>query len=87
MVMQQSTASSPENSHTPRPLNTPEFIDRLATELRSQGDVDLPHSYYVEQVKLRLAGEPATTTKHEPATHGSGANSSSDCFRSWALGE
>ncbi|MBB4104724.1 hypothetical protein [Allorhizobium borbori] len=84
MVTQISMPSSAQGTPSATPLNTPEFIDRLATELRSQGDVDLPHSYYVEQVKLRLAGQ----TPAEPASERTPAPyESSDCFRAWALGE
>lgn len=84
MVTQNSMPSSAEGNLSARPLNTPEFIDRLASELRSQGDIDLPHSYYVEQVKLRLAGQaPAEpSSERTPAPY-----ESSDCFRAWALGE
>lgn len=85
MVMQQSTPTSPDTNPASRSLNTPEFIDRLAAELRSRGDVDLPHSYYVEQVKLRLAGE--AEPKDAPAERAQKPYESSDCFRAWALGE
>lgn len=83
MVTQHSIPSSSESSPASRPLNTPEFINRLAAELRSHGDVDLPHSYYVEQVKLRLAGKTTETDTARPHA----PYESSDCFRAWALGE
>ncbi|WP_416795469.1 hypothetical protein [Ciceribacter azotifigens] len=37
------------------------IIDLLAEELRASGGVDLPHSYFVEQVRLRLAGRDLST--------------------------
>lgn len=37
------------------------IIDRLAEELRASGGVDLPHSYFVEQVRLRLARSDLST--------------------------
>lgn len=47
----------PKNTETPeRCTSTQHFIDRLAEELRASGGVDLPHSYFVAQVKIRLAG-------------------------------
>ncbi|MBU2329308.1 MAG: hypothetical protein KJ755_18465 [Alphaproteobacteria bacterium] len=39
-----------------RAMGAPQLIDRLAEELRASSDVDLPHSYFVEQVRLGLAG-------------------------------
>ncbi|MCA0257020.1 MAG: hypothetical protein LCH47_10560 [Proteobacteria bacterium] len=75
---------SADSSMSPRQLDTPEFIDRLAVELRAEGDPDLPHSYYVEQVKLRLSGKAgfeAAVARAAPSYEGS------DCFRAWAMGE
>ena len=84
MFTENSMHSSSEGKTAPRVLNTPEFIDRLAQELRAQGDVDLPHSYYVEQVKLRLSGQK---TENTPAERTQAPYETSDCFRAWALGE
>ena len=78
------TPYSPENSMSPRLLDTPEFIDRLASELRAEGDPDLPHSYYVEQVKLRLSGKPGFNAAPDRTAQ---TYEGSDCFRAWALGE
>ncbi|MHA7968467.1 hypothetical protein [Rhizobium sp. CAU 1783] len=81
--------------HTPasteRVLNTPEFIDRLAEELRASSDVDLPHSYFVEQVRLGLADHDLTdlaaandveglSRKFPPQANGT-------VFRAWAMPE
>lgn len=38
-------------------IDTPDLIDRLAAEMRATGDRELPHSFYVEQVKRTLAGK------------------------------
>lgn len=78
------TPHSPESSMSPRSIDTPEFIDRLAGELRAKGDVDLPHSYYVEQVKLRLSGKVGFDAAAARAAPNYGG---SDCFRAWALGD
>ena len=40
-----------------RALEAPALIDRLAEQMRQSSDVDLPHSYFVEQVRLGLAGK------------------------------
>lgn len=86
MTVQINMPSSPEGDHASRSLNTPEFIDRLARELHSHGDPDLPHSYYVEQVKLRLAGKDSSAVEAE-VTNPNIPYASSDCFRAWAIGE
>ncbi len=48
-------SASPEEAT--QSIDTPELIDRLATEMRATGDRELPHSFYVEQVKRSLAGQ------------------------------
>ncbi|MCX8996595.1 hypothetical protein NOF55_05705 [Rhizobiaceae bacterium BDR2-2] len=87
MVTQTSMPASPENSPTSHPLNTPESIERLATEWRRHGDIDLPHSYYVEQVKLSLAGKKKKAASEEASKRRQAPYESSDCFRAWALGD
>ena len=93
-LVTQSKIQSPSIVTGPeRAIESPELIDRLAHELRASSDASLPHSYFVEQVKLGLAGH---------TTHASGgANdaapapvrkmAASDCgasiFQSWALPE
>ena len=67
-----------------RQLGSKEFIDRLAEDLRQNSDIDLPHSYFVEQVKLQLAGESrADTAEDGPARR----YQTSDCYKSWAFQE
>ena len=76
-------------SASERAMESPELIDRLAEELRTSSDVDLPHSYFVEQVKLRLAGK--TTDDHHVANdtaqmaRQTAVNDSASVFKSWAI--
>ncbi|MGV8938911.1 MAG: hypothetical protein ACOH2J_17465 [Allorhizobium sp.] len=72
-----------------RVIESKELIDRLAEELRASSDVGLPHSYFVEQVKLGLAG---TSTRDLHADNDSSdmgrktaANESASVFMSWAM--
>lgn len=57
------SASVEEALHS---IDTPDLIDRLAAEMRATGDRELPHSFYVEQVKRSLpdkkrhGGQPMT---------------------------
>ncbi|MGF0538747.1 hypothetical protein ACQQ2Q_12180 [Agrobacterium sp. ES01] len=76
-------------SGTDRAMNAPEVIDRLAEQLRASGDMDLPHSYYVEEVKLRLAGrdlrDRATANDAERIIRRETRASTSSVFHSWAM--
>ena len=70
-----------------RQLGTEEFIGRLAENLRQNSDSDLPRAFFIEQVKLQLAGQQSGGAE-EPATS-TAANryQSSDCFKAWAIPE
>ncbi|MGX5664978.1 hypothetical protein G6N76_02895 [Rhizobium daejeonense] len=57
------SVSVPPHAATDRALEARELIDRLAEELRASSDVDLPHAYFVEQVKLGLASRELTDVK------------------------
>jgi hypothetical protein len=57
-MAQSGSATIPAVSETTdRAIEVPELIDRLAERLRASSDVDLPHSYFVEQVQLGLGGK------------------------------
>ncbi|MQB10550.1 hypothetical protein DXT96_11900 [Agrobacterium sp. ICMP 6402] len=80
------SASPEEAQHS---IDTPELIDRLAAEMRATGDRELPHSFYVEQVKRTLAGQ--TTARRAandemPRTKIPAASTSS-VFQCWAMPE
>lgn len=70
-------------------LDRAEMIDRMAKALRLKSGLDLPHGYFVEQVKLQLAGSPAFDRSllgnddDKPGT--AAAYQSADCFRAWAI--
>jgi hypothetical protein len=83
------TAEVEEPSH---PIDTTEFLTRLAEDLKMKSGSDLPLSCFVEQVKMQLAGkspadlerissERLTTLATVPKYQ------SSDCFRAWAMPE
>lgn len=57
MITSNSMPISASPRSAPQSINTPELIDRLAAEMRATGDRELPHSFYVEQVKRSLAGQ------------------------------
>ncbi len=76
-------------SGTPRFLDRVEMIDRLAKAMRLKSGLDLPHAYFVEQVKLQLAGSPAFDRsllgEDEDRTTPTSSYQSADCFKAWAM--
>ncbi len=72
-----------------RQLGTEEFIGRLADDLRQTSDSDLPRSFFIEQVKLQLAGQQTGINMNEERNKPSAADryQSSDCFKAWAIPE
>ncbi|CAN7539629.1 hypothetical protein LJR030_005519 [Rhizobium sp. LjRoot30] len=89
MTANTSMADKGTTQDASRHLDTPEFIDRLAEKLRHSSGIDLPHAYFVEQVKLKLAGSPAFDASlgeaaPEAANKPSSDYQSSACFMAWA---
>lgn len=79
-------SGSPDGS---RLLGRAEMIDRLAHAMRLKSGLDLPHGYFVEQVKLQLAGSPAFDRSLERTgevrTGSAAAYRGSACFEAWAM--
>lgn len=72
-----------------RAMEAPQLIDRLAEELRASSDVDLPHSYFVEQVRLGLAGRDMTdrvaANDVESGAHRGRKANARSVFHAWAM--
>jgi hypothetical protein len=72
-------------------LDRAELIERMAKAMRLKSGIDLPHAYFVEQVKLQLAGSPAFDRSllgpESGKAKGAVSYQSADCFRAWALRE
>ena len=84
-----SVSASRVSEPADRALEAPQLIDRLAEELRASSDVDLPHSYFVEQVRLGLAGRDVTdhvvaNDQRSGAQRESRPNAKS-VFHAWAM--
>ncbi len=77
-------------SERARLMDRPELVERLAKELRLRGDPDLPHEFYVEQVRRQLAGRSglsgAAAREHVLGTRKMPLQSAS-VFRAWAMPE
>ncbi|THF53770.1 hypothetical protein [Allorhizobium terrae] len=73
-----------------RSLDTVELIDRMAHDLKASSDADLPHCYFVEQAKLRLAGvhtrERAANDTVKTVSKNI-VNGPSSVFYAWAMPE
>jgi hypothetical protein len=82
------TADADESLRT---IDTPEFIHRLAEDMRVKSGSDLPLSCFIEQVKMQLAGKSrkdmANVADHITHLASASKYQSSDCFRSWAMPE
>ena len=65
------------NDGLERGLDTHELLDRLAERLRAESDTDLPHAFFLDQLRTKL-------TTREPAANRNSDLQSSACFDAWA---
>lgn len=79
----------PDTTEKRRILATPEMIDRLATEMRARTGGELPHSFYVEQVKRQLGDRLVETiaANDEPKQAKPKEDDPCSVFHAWALPE
>lgn len=91
MITSNSMHLSASPKGQPHSIESPELIDRLATELRASGDRDLPHAFYVEQVKRTLSGEISPEALVAANDDDGNTRASSMCspsvFQCWAMPE
>ncbi len=74
--------AAPETVHTGPDPQSPEFLDRFADTMRAESGLDLPHAYFVEEARLRLA---SGVVHHLVDRHTTPAQfQSSCCFDAWA---
>ena len=84
MTLQSGSPASAGVRDTPRPIDAPEFLQRLAEDLRAKSGSDLPLSCYVEQVRLQLAGG-RSPEELERLAKVQGNRANTDCYRAWAM--
>ncbi|NTJ42974.1 hypothetical protein G6L28_10245 [Agrobacterium larrymoorei] len=84
MITSNSMPIPAAGTEQPHSIQTSELIDRLAAEMRATGDRELPLSFYVEQVKRRLATE-AAANDDKVETGPNPAAATSSVFHCWAL--
>ncbi len=66
-----------------RSLDTADMIDRLATEMRARTGGELPHAFYVDQVRRQLAGK---SVANDETAREKGQEQAS-VFHAWAFSE
>ncbi len=78
-----------QHKKTERSIATEELINRMAADLRGRSDPEFPHSYYVAQVRRRLAGLPSqlSAANDVAAVKVPPAETHSSVFHAWALAE
>jgi hypothetical protein len=90
MAMRSGTAAKTADIDNDYHLDSPEFINRLAENMKTESGSDLPLSCFVEQVKMQLAAgssadfartAPDRIARRAPASD----SESSDCFKAWAM--
>ncbi len=93
MATESDTAVRAADVETPtHAIDTPEFLVRLAEDMRVKSGSDLPLSCFVEQVKMQLAGRspvelPRTAPDRVAKLSQGGNYQSSECYLSWAMPE
>lgn len=86
MITSNSMPTSSLGADSARTIPSQELIDRLAAEMRATGDRELPHSFYVEQVKRKLANADAANDDRVEIRNVPAAATSS-VFHCWAMPE
>ncbi|MCQ1575061.1 hypothetical protein NFO65_30605 [Neorhizobium galegae] len=70
-----------------RSLDTADMIDRLATEMRARTGGELPHSFYVDQVRRQLAGKSVAMSAANDEAAREKSQEQASVFHAWALSE
>lgn len=88
MVTSSSVAVQPAAQQTDnsRLLATPELINKLAADLRARSDTDLPHEFYVAQIRRQLAAQANENIATPEADRRTGSAHPS-VFHAWAISE
>lgn len=70
-----------------RSLDTADMIDRLATEMRARTGGELPHAFYVDQVRRQLAGKSVAMSAANDETAREKRQEQASVFHAWAFSE
>ncbi len=86
MTIQTGSATSAGAQERRPPIDTPEFLSRIAEGFRAKSGSDLPLSCFIEQVKLQLAGGK-TPEELDRLAKDQENKAAVDCYRAWAMPE
>ena len=90
MTIQSGSSASADAQQSSSVIEAPEFLSRLAEDMRTRSGSDLPLSCFIEQVKLQLAGGKSPEELQGQTRESANSNAphqSSDCYRFWAMPE
>ncbi|PKA41222.1 hypothetical protein [Rhizobium sullae] len=90
MMIQSGSPAPSDVREASRAIDTPDFLNRIAEEMRATSGSDLPLSCFIEQVKLQLAAGKSPEELRGQARESANSNApyqSSECFRAWAMPE
>lgn len=73
--------------YPPRAIETPEMIERLAQEMRARSSEELPHAFFVDQVKRQLSGIKAEKSAANDRNSHMTVPERKSVFHYWALAE
>ncbi|MBY5830794.1 hypothetical protein ELI13_15120 [Rhizobium ruizarguesonis] len=87
MTIQSGSPASADVQETSRTIDTPEFLTRIAEQLRTKSGSDLPLSCFIEQVKLQLAGgkSPEQLQNEAAAANSNMPDHLLDTYKTWAM--
>ncbi|SCB57162.1 hypothetical protein GA0061105_102149 [Rhizobium aethiopicum] len=85
MTTQSGSPASTDVQETPRAIDTPEFLVRIAEKLRAKSGSDLPLSCFIEQVKLQLAGGKSPEDLQNDAANSNTRGHLSETYKAWAM--
>lgn len=86
MTIQSGSAAPSGDQELPPPMDTPDFLNRVAERLRAESGSGLPLSCFIQQVKLQLASGK-TPKEIDHAAKGPDAKAVVDCYKAWAMPE
>ncbi|AYG66868.1 MULTISPECIES: hypothetical protein [unclassified Rhizobium] len=90
MAAEKQVTEASKEQKLSRTVDSPEFIIRLAEDMRIRSGSDLPLSCFIEQMRMQLAGKSPNDIARFAADRSAGQApitkyQSSDCFKSWAM--
>jgi hypothetical protein len=90
MTIQSGSPASADVRESAQAIEMPDFLSRIAEEMRAKSGSDLPLCCFIEQVRLQLAAGKSLEELQKKIRESAASNApyeSSDCYRAWAMPE